>query len=79
MQELLEDDSSINLSADVSMDSGRAGTASPSQDSEMENVAPPGGSSEEMSCDLTTDGKYDTLADEKKDVFLAFWSCQSFT
>ncbi|XP_036423745.1 cordon-bleu protein-like 1b isoform X2 [Colossoma macropomum] len=57
LQELLEDDSSINLSADVSLDSGRAGTASPSQDSEMENMAAPGGNSEEVSCDLTTDGK----------------------
>ncbi|KAI4872354.1 hypothetical protein NFI96_016867, partial [Prochilodus magdalenae] len=58
VQELLEDDSgSINLSADISLDSGRAGTASPSQDSEMENVAPPRGNSEDMSCDLTTDGK----------------------
>ncbi|XP_072541818.1 cordon-bleu protein-like 1b isoform X2 [Salminus brasiliensis] len=58
IQELLEDDSSINLSADISMDSGREGTASPSQDSqEVDNVAPPGGSTEEVSCDLTTDGK----------------------
>ncbi|XP_066543028.1 cordon-bleu protein-like 1b isoform X2 [Hoplias malabaricus] len=54
---LLEEDSSINLSADISLDSGRAGTASPSQDPEMENEAPPRRSSEDTSCDLTTDGK----------------------
>ncbi|XP_067300669.1 cordon-bleu protein-like 1b isoform X2 [Pseudorasbora parva] len=31
----MEDDSSLSLSADISLDSGRAGTASPSQDSEI--------------------------------------------
>ncbi|XP_007261100.3 cordon-bleu protein-like 1b isoform X2 [Astyanax mexicanus] len=77
VQELLEDDSSINLSADISMDSGRAGTASPSQDSEeVEIVAPPGGSTEDVSCDLTTDGKLDVECKvnghraETDDVFL---------
>ncbi|KAK3543573.1 hypothetical protein QTP70_023904 [Hemibagrus guttatus] len=57
LPELLEDDSSINLSADVSMDSGRAETASPTQDSEMEGVAPPRESLQKVSSDLTTDGK----------------------
>ncbi|XP_035379429.1 cordon-bleu protein-like 1b isoform X2 [Electrophorus electricus] len=52
-QELLEDNSSINLSADVSLGSGRVGTTSPSEDLDMGTVAVPVGSSE----DLTTDGK----------------------
>ncbi|KAL7881897.1 hypothetical protein AOLI_G00087460 [Acnodon oligacanthus] len=67
LQELLDDDSSINLSADMSLDSGRAGTASPSQDSEMENVAPPRGNSEEVPCDLTTDGKLAADSEENSD------------
>ncbi|XP_026768205.3 cordon-bleu protein-like 1b isoform X1 [Pangasianodon hypophthalmus] len=57
LPELLEDDSSVNLSADVSLDSGRAETASPTQDSEMESVAPPRESPQEVLPDLTTDGK----------------------
>ncbi|KAF7709626.1 cordon-bleu protein-like 1b isoform X1 [Silurus meridionalis] len=60
LPELLEDDSSVNISVDVSLDSGRAETASPTQDSEMESVAPPRGSSQEVSSDLTTDGKLAT-------------------
>ncbi|XP_062862258.1 cordon-bleu protein-like 1b [Trichomycterus rosablanca] len=67
VQELLEDDSSINLSADVSLDSGRAGTASPSQGSEMDTVAPPGESALEVSCDLTTDGKLSAASEENRD------------
>lgn len=59
LPELLEDDSSVNLSVDVSLDSGRAETASPTQDTEMESVAPPRESPKEESFDLTTDGKYD--------------------
>ncbi|XP_043104923.1 cordon-bleu protein-like 1b isoform X2 [Puntigrus tetrazona] len=42
-----EDNSSLNLSADISLDSGRAGTATPSQDSET--LDPP--------CDLSTDAE----------------------
>ncbi|XP_058248358.1 cordon-bleu protein-like 1b isoform X2 [Hemibagrus wyckioides] len=57
LPELLEDDSSVNLSADISMDSGRAETASPTQDSEMESAAPPRESLQKVSSDLTTDGK----------------------
>ncbi|XP_027019962.1 cordon-bleu protein-like 1b isoform X1 [Tachysurus fulvidraco] len=57
LPELLEDDISVNLSADVSLDSGRAETASPPQDSEMESVALPTESLQKVSSDLTTDGK----------------------
>ncbi|KAK7154592.1 hypothetical protein R3I94_007805 [Phoxinus phoxinus] len=48
-EEHLEDDSSLNLSADISLDSGRAGTASPSLDS--------GTSRDNPSCDLSTDAE----------------------
>lgn len=51
----LEDDSSLNLSADISLDSGRAGTASPSQDSE---ILDSGTSRDNPSCDLSTDAEY---------------------
>ncbi|XP_060786114.1 cordon-bleu protein-like 1b isoform X2 [Neoarius graeffei] len=52
--ELLEDDSSVNLSVDISLDS-RAETASPTQ--EIESVVPPRESPQEVPSDLTTDGK----------------------
>ncbi|XP_053352995.1 cordon-bleu protein-like 1b isoform X2 [Clarias gariepinus] len=57
LPELLEDDSSVNLSVDVSLDSGRAETASLTQDTEMESVAPSRENPEEVSPDQTTDGK----------------------
>lgn len=60
LPELLENDSSINLSVDISLDS-----LDPTQDLEMESVAPPRESPQEVSSDLTTDGKYDSF-DEKK-------------
>ncbi|XP_077072498.1 cordon-bleu protein-like 1b isoform X3 [Siphateles boraxobius] len=50
----LEDDSSLNLSADISLDSGRAGTASPSQDSE---ILDSGTSRDNPSCDLSIDAE----------------------
>lgn len=50
-EEHLEDDSSLNLSADISLDSGRAGTASPSQDSE---ILDSGTAGDNASCDLST-------------------------
>ncbi|XP_056092094.1 cordon-bleu protein-like 1b isoform X2 [Rhinichthys klamathensis goyatoka] len=53
-EEHLEDDSSLNLSADISLDSGRAGTASPSQDSE---ILDSGTSRDNPSCDLSTDAE----------------------
>lgn len=65
LPELLEDDGSINLSVDVSLDSDRAETASPIQDSEMESVPPPGESPQEVPSDLTTDGKYDSFERRK--------------
>lgn len=54
-EEHLEDDSSLNLSADISLDSGRAGTASPSQDSE---ILDSGTARDNPSCDLSTDAEY---------------------
>ncbi|TSK92860.1 Cordon-bleu protein-like 1 [Bagarius yarrelli] len=56
LPEILEDDSSAHLSVDISLDSGRAETASPTQDLEMEIVAPPRETRQEVSSDLTTDG-----------------------
>ncbi|XP_067266080.1 cordon-bleu protein-like 1b isoform X3 [Chanodichthys erythropterus] len=53
-EEHLEDDSSLNLSADISLDSGRAGTASPSQDSE---ILDSGTARDNPSCDLSTDAE----------------------
>lgn len=50
-----EDDSSLNLSADISLDSGRAGTTSPSQDSE---ILDSGTARDDPSCDLSTDAEY---------------------
>ncbi|XP_042620247.1 cordon-bleu protein-like 1 isoform X2 [Cyprinus carpio] len=47
-----EDDSSLNLSADISLDSGRAGTATPSQDSE---ILESGMARDNPSCDLSPD------------------------
>ncbi|XP_050975148.1 cordon-bleu protein-like 1b isoform X2 [Labeo rohita] len=51
-EENLEDDSSLNLSADISLDSGRAGIATPSQDSE---ILEGGTARDNPSCDLSTD------------------------
>ncbi|XP_051761108.1 cordon-bleu protein-like 1b isoform X2 [Ctenopharyngodon idella] len=51
-EEHQDDDSSLNLSADISLDSGRAGTASPSQDSE---ILDSGTAKDNPSCDLSTD------------------------
>lgn len=70
LPELLEDDSSVNLSADVS---GRAETASPTQDSEMESAAPPMESLQKVSSDLTTDGKYDSFEEKKIKLLLFFF------
>lgn len=50
-----DDDSSLNLSADISLDSGRAGTATPSQDSE---ILESGMARDNPSCDLSTDAEY---------------------
>lgn len=73
LPELLEDDSSAHLSVDVSLDSGRAETASPTQDSEMEIIATPRDTPQEVSSDLTADGKYDSFRKEKnKTVFYSF-------
>ncbi|XP_016148129.1 cordon-bleu protein-like 1 [Sinocyclocheilus grahami] len=47
-----EDDSSLNLSADISLDSGRAGTATPSQDSEILESRM---ARDNLSCDLSPD------------------------
>ncbi|XP_076859004.1 cordon-bleu protein-like 1b isoform X2 [Brachyhypopomus gauderio] len=63
MLDLLEDDSSINLSADISLGSGGAGATSPSQDLDMGTVAPPGGSLE----DLTADGKLAAVSEVNGD------------
>lgn len=49
-EEHLEDDSSLNLSADISLDS-----ASPSQDSE---ILDSGTARDNPSCDLSTDAEY---------------------
>lgn len=54
-EENLEDDSSLNLSADISLDSGRAGIATPSQDSE---ILEGGTARDNPSCDLSTDAEY---------------------
>lgn len=70
LPELLEDDCSVNLSVDVSLDSGGAETVFPTQDSEMESAAPPGESPHEVSSDLTTDGKYDRFERKKKELRL---------
>ncbi|XP_051566677.1 cordon-bleu protein-like 1b [Myxocyprinus asiaticus] len=52
-EEHLEDDSSLNLSADVSLDSGQAGTL---QDSEsVESLSPLGTARENPSCNLSVD------------------------
>ncbi|XP_053483158.1 cordon-bleu protein-like 1b isoform X2 [Ictalurus furcatus] len=61
LPELLENDSSINLSVDVSLDS-----LDPTQDFEMESVAPPRESPQEVSSDLTTDGKLATDSEVKR-------------
>lgn len=70
LPELLEDDSSVNLSVDVSLDSGRAETASLTQDSEMESAAPPKENPKEVSSDLTTDGKYERFEEKKKRLYV---------
>ncbi|XP_042587797.1 cordon-bleu protein-like 1 isoform X3 [Cyprinus carpio] len=49
-----EEDSSLNLSADVSLDSGRAGAATPSQDSE---ILDSGMARDNPSCDQSTDAE----------------------
>uniref|UniRef100_A0A8C1N873 Cordon-bleu ubiquitin-like domain-containing protein n=1 Tax=Cyprinus carpio TaxID=7962 RepID=A0A8C1N873_CYPCA len=49
-----EEDSSLNLSADVSLDSGRAGAATPSQDSE---ILESGMARDNPSCDQSTDAE----------------------
>lgn len=67
LPELLEDDSSVNFSVDISLDSG-AETVSPTQ--EMESVAPPRESPQEVSFDLTTDGKYDSFEEKTIRVYL---------
>lgn len=72
LPELLEDDSSVNLSADVSLDSGRAETASPPQDAEMESVASPTESLQKVSSDLTTDGKYDNFEEKKRPLLFIY-------
>lgn len=46
------DDSSLNLSADVSVES-------PSLDAEMLSSPPTVGTGEDQSCDLSSDGKYE--------------------
>lgn len=52
--ETLEDNSSLNMSADISLDSGRAGTATPSQDSvTLESGTP----RDDPVCDLSTDAE----------------------
>ncbi|KAK2904691.1 hypothetical protein Q8A67_006490 [Cirrhinus molitorella] len=53
-EENLEDDSSLNLSTDISLDSGRAGMATPSQDSE---ILESGTTRDNPSCDLSTDAE----------------------
>lgn len=53
-----EDDSSLNLSADISLDSGRAGTSTPSQDSEILESRM---ARDNPSCDLFTDTEYVVL------------------
>lgn len=70
LPELLEDDSSVNLSVDVSLDSGRAETASLTQDTEMESVAPSRENPEEVSPDQTTDGKYDSFEHKTIKIFV---------
>ncbi|XP_073701894.1 cordon-bleu protein-like 1b isoform X2 [Garra rufa] len=53
-EENLDDDSSLNLSADISLDSGRAGMATPSQDSE---ILESGTARDSPSRDLSTDAE----------------------
>lgn len=72
LPEILEDDLSVNLSEDISLDSGKAETASPTQDLEMKSVAPPKESPQEVSFDLTTDGKYDSFEKKKISFFYLF-------
>ncbi|XP_058643532.1 cordon-bleu protein-like 1b isoform X3 [Onychostoma macrolepis] len=54
VEEEEDDDSSLNLSADFSLDSGRAGTATPSQDSE---ILESGMARDNPSCDQSTDAE----------------------
>lgn len=54
------DSSSLNLSADVSMDSGRAEASSPSHDADMLSLsADEEDAGEDQSCDLSSHGKYE--------------------
>lgn len=53
------DDSSLNLSADISMDSGRGEASSPSQDADMQSLSPCEEVGEDQSCDLSSHGKYE--------------------
>ncbi|XP_030642503.1 cordon-bleu protein-like 1b [Chanos chanos] len=54
VEETQEDDSSLNLSADISMDSGHRDSF---QDAETESTSPSAGPEEDLSCDLSSDGK----------------------
>ncbi|XP_051565544.1 cordon-bleu protein-like 1 isoform X2 [Myxocyprinus asiaticus] len=54
--EHLKDDSSLNLSSEISLDLSQAGTASPSQESEiLESVSPHGTARDNPSCNLSAD------------------------
>lgn len=53
------DDSSLNLSADISMDSGRGEASSPSQDADMLSLSACEDAGEDQSCDLSSHGKYE--------------------
>ncbi|XP_052463080.1 cordon-bleu protein-like 1 isoform X3 [Carassius gibelio] len=65
VKEKEDEDSSLNLSADISLDSGRAGTATPSQDSEVKESEM---ARDNPSCDLSpdTDGAEATVNGEIK-------------
>ncbi|XP_051998888.1 cordon-bleu protein-like 1b isoform X2 [Xyrauchen texanus] len=67
--EQLKDDSSLNLSSEISLDSSQAGTASPSQESEiLESGSPHGKARDNPSCNLSADveGAESTVNEEFK-------------
>ncbi|XP_026073216.1 cordon-bleu protein-like 1 isoform X3 [Carassius auratus] len=60
VEEKEDEDSSLNLSADISLESGRAGTATPSQDSEVKESEM---ARDNPSCDLSPDTDLDSGAE----------------
>ena len=70
------DDSSLNLSADISMDSGRAEASSPTHDADMLSLSAYEDAGGDQACDLSSHGKYERSLVGKKQVVLVSQAIQ---